>query len=176
MSPSVEGWEHLGYRFHSIAVDMSVVGGTLDAHLNSFNGCNTKCGDSQSLYHLSFNFLFIQKSQCPVCHFGGFNDPVWNHLKCMLCIKWFFLCDLLIQKEEANILNYGFQRGLHLNLPCFGDKQVKAGHFLPTWSLVDFHCEICKKIVVRDFLFNYQQIKLISEDSFECRFFFILSD
>lgn len=68
---------------------------------------------------------------------GGFNDPMWNHLKCTLCIKWFYLCDLLIHTE----LNYGYQPCLHLNL--YEDKQVKAGNFLlPTSSLVDFHCEI----------------------------------
>lgn len=73
---------------------------------------------------------------------GGFIDPVWNHLECTLCIKCFFLCDLLIHTEEANLLNYGYQHCFHLNLTCFEDKQVKAGHFLTTSSLVVFYYEI----------------------------------
>lgn len=58
----MEDWEHLGYRFQSTAVDMPVLGGILDAHPDSVNGCNSKCGDSQKRdpYHLRFNFLFIQ--------------------------------------------------------------------------------------------------------------------
>lgn len=74
---------------------------------------------------------------------GGFIDLVWSRLECTLCIQWFFLCDLLIHTEKANTLNYGYQQCLHLNLTCFEDKQVKAGHFLPSSNLVNFHCEIC---------------------------------
>lgn len=78
---------------------------------------------------------------------GGFNDPAWNHLDCILCSKWFSLCDFLTQTEET-CCTMDTDNVLHLSL-LYQDKQGKAGPFLlPTSSLVDLHSEICRRVLL----------------------------
>lgn len=58
---------------------------------------------------LALSFSLYNNHSAHSLILGVFDDSVWNHLKCVLCSKWFFYCDLLIHTEEANILNHGYQ-------------------------------------------------------------------
>lgn len=65
---------------------------------------------------LALSFSLYNNHSAHSVILGVFDDPVWNHLECMLCSKWFFYCDLLTHTEEANILNQGYQQCPSLEL------------------------------------------------------------